>query len=281
MTLTSIEGKSSPSPFLPIPADLFTHRLFYIVEYVVRGPVRYYLFRFDFPQVLFEFFVVVEFNSLYYYSFRVDFQSCSCSSFRLLLTLLLLVNTIVGITIILRDLVYCDWSSPQNKYSLTPDAFVSIRLSISCRTVSFFLSLRAVPILFVFFFFFVLLLLWLLLLPSLLWSWNRYLIWFGRTSFADWPSYYTYPSQFYRSVQYYNVSIARGTTTDLCIRTDPMLDLEKLLYRYFDTKEYDETKTIWYTIRHQDPLDRLIKKWRKGIDVNGSVQDKNKYPRQQ
>ena len=74
-------------------------------------------------------------------------------------------------------------------YRIDPSLFIG-------RMVSFFLSLRAVPILFVFFFFFVLLLLWLLLLPSLLWSWNRYLIWFGRTSLAGWPSYNKYPSLF-------------------------------------------------------------------------------------
>ena len=59
------------------------------------------LFLFQFP-VPFVFFVVVEFDS--YYSFRSGFFSCS--SFRLLLTLLLEV---------LLLFVYRGWSSPQNK----------------------------------------------------------------------------------------------------------------------------------------------------------------------
>ena len=124
----------------------------------VRNPVvvdefvpLYYLFRLYYPSRLYSLLLLLLVPL--YYSFRFNYPSCFCSSFLLLPTLLLIWSTIIGITFILRALVYCDWSSPQNKYSLSPDAFVSIRLSLSCSTVSLFLSLRAVPILFVFFFF--------------------------------------------------------------------------------------------------------------------------------
>ena len=61
------------------------------------------------------------------------------------------------------------------------------------------------------------------------------------------------------SVRYYNVSIARGTVLLIFVFGDGS-DLVKRMYRYFDPNKYNPTTMIWYTIRHQDPLNRLIKK---------------------
>ena len=60
-------------------------------------------------------------------------------------------------------------------------------------------------------------------------SWNWYLIWFGCTSSAGWPSCYTYPSLFYRSVPLQ--CIVSRTAANLCILTDMILVLWKQIYR--------------------------------------------------
>ena len=61
--------------------------------------------------------------------------------------------------------------------------------------------------------------------------------------------------------QYCHLSnVVPRSTTNLCIRTDSNFDLVKAMYRYLDTNEYEQTTMIWYTIRHQDSLNRLIKK---------------------
>ena len=89
-------------------------------------------------------------------------------------------------------------------------------------TPDLFLSLCVVLVLLV------LLLLPMILLLPLLWSWNRYLIWFGRTSLVGRTSYCTYPSLFIRSVLF---EVPR--TVNLCIRADPKLQNCCTAWRYF------------------------------------------------
>ena len=188
----------------------------------------------------------VEFDPLYY-SCSFDFRSCSCSSFPLLLTLLLVLLLLEVLLFPPPLFVVIDCYHKTNNRDHPPRV---LRIDPSLYRVVWYLSsslyvpFRSYSCSSSF-------LLWLLLLPSLLWSWNQYLSWFGRTSLAGRTSY-TLIRHYLIDRYDYNVSIARGTTTDLCVRTDMILYLKKLMYRTLIRR--NTIKRRWFGIQYDNKI---------------------------
>ena len=167
--------------------------------------------------------VVVEFDPLYY-SFRFDFRSCSCSSFRLLLPRLLVLVLLFQPS----NHPCLLWLIFTTKQIIVITRRVRLNVSIdrrsvslSCRPGSFCLSLFVVPILFFSYSY-----RWYSY--SLFGLWNWYLIRFECTSpLLSAELLFTLSSLFYQSVlrQCINYSTTYSTATDLCIWTDPILNL--------------------------------------------------------
>ena len=133
------------------------------------------------------------------FPFRSSFPSRSCSSSRLLLTLLSVVLLLVllflptlFIVVVLRHKQIIVIT--RRVRSIDPSLYCVVRYLFASLYVSF---------LFLFLFLFVFLLLPVLLpLPSFLWWWNQYLIGFERTSLAGRPSIVVcraYPSLIHHS----------------------------------------------------------------------------------